>query len=94
MLIILSTLISLLIVFGLFIQEIKLSLERLWVAANTDQPGRQMNACQIVWQLWTTLRRTGSINDFNGCMDGVIMFAHLIKPYLNGAFVQVSDIQE
>ncbi len=48
MLIILSTLISLLIVVGLFILEIKLSLERLWVAANTDNPGRQMNAYQTV----------------------------------------------
>lgn len=50
MLITLSTLISLLIVAGLFIPEIKLSWERLWVTANTDQSGTVMNADQTAWR--------------------------------------------
>lgn len=48
MLIILSAVISLLIVAGLFIPEIRSSLERLRVAAKADQTGRMMNAYQIV----------------------------------------------
>lgn len=50
MLIILSAIISLLIVAGLFIREIRSSLERLRVAAKADQTGRLMNAYQIVRQ--------------------------------------------
>lgn len=75
MLIILSTLTSLLIVAGLFILEIKLSLERLWVAANTDQPGRLMIAYQVVW--WREPPRHAD-TDLNGCIDGVIIFMPLI----------------